>query len=88
MHFRSRQNSQAIFRQLGEYPEPNAVHTLIENHDAVLHNDHVLSQINAQVVAQLKNRSVEPQLAAKIAHQRAALAPLVVSLAQTQLRAG
>lgn len=88
MHVSPRHDSQAIFRQLGEVKEPNAVHTLIENHDAVLHNDVALSQLNALTRARLDSQARSPEVAARIARQRAALRPLVVSLSQMQLRAG
>lgn len=88
MQVYARQSSQAIFRQLGEVKEPEAVHTLIENHDAALHNEIALVQLNATVRTRLSAQSRDPELIARIARNRAALRPLIMNLSRAQLQAG
>lgn len=84
----ARQDSQAIFRQLGEVKEPEAVHTLIENHDAALHNEITLIQLSTTVRTRLGTQSRDPELTARIARNRAALRPLIINLSRAQLQAG
>lgn len=83
-----RHDSQAIFRQLGEVKSPDAVHTLIENHDATLHNEQAWQELSTLTLAKLSSAPRDPEIAARIARQRAALRPLVVNLSRKQLQAG
>jgi len=84
----SRHDSQALFRQLSQVPEPGAVHTLIENHDAALHNEQILMRLSTMTLARMGCKPRDAQIAARIAKQRAALRPLVMNLSQSQLQAG
>lgn len=70
-------DTQALFRQLAAVPEPQAVKTLIENHDAWSHGDLVES---AAPWLRRHAANLDPARRARILQQRQTLAPLVTRL--------
>ena len=73
----SSQQSKGIFRQIAEVDGAQGVKTVIENHDAWVHNDEVLEAIDAAMQMAAAARPRGPELTQRIARQRAALGSLV-----------
>jgi len=74
------QDSKGIFRQLAAIPGASGVKTIIENHDAWLHNAAAEAEITAQIRAIALYRLRPAEVMARLAAQREALAPLVTRL--------
>lgn len=70
------EQSRGIFRQLANLSEPTGVKTVIENHDAWLHNADVEEEIALALLA-LEHRSRPAETTKKMQAQRQALAGLV-----------
>ena len=79
-------HTKAIFQQLGNTPGGQGVKTIIENHDAWLHNDEIQISValRAQLVAQRRPESV----ARRIEAQRSRLDRLVTRLPMRLSTAG
>jgi hypothetical protein len=79
-------DTQALFAQLAATPEPQAVKTLIENHDAWTHAD-ALSAMRL-VWARLEAQPRDGVHEARLARQRRALNPLLTPLPIRYANAG
>jgi hypothetical protein len=73
-------DTKAIFEQLADTDGADGVHTIIENHDAWLHNAAIHIQINAAMRAQLA-RAPRPEIVShRIQTQRQKLQSLITRL--------
>jgi hypothetical protein len=79
-------DTQALFAQLAGIPEPQAVKTLIENHDAWTHAD-TLSAVRL-AWARLEFQPRDPAHRARLNRQRHALKPLLTILPVRYANAG
>jgi hypothetical protein len=79
-------DTQALFSQLAGTPEPQAVKTLIENHDAWTHAD-TLSAVHL-AWARLESQPRDPTHQARLTRQRHALEPLLTTLPVRYANAG
>ena len=76
----SSETSRGIFRQLADVAGGSGVKTVIENHDAWLHNDATEAEITSAIRAEAAYRSRPPEIARRIDAQRRALVGLVTAL--------
>jgi hypothetical protein len=81
-------DTKEIFAQLADTDGSNGVKTLIETHDAWVHNEAVLEQISVAMRAQLARAQRSDALTRRIERQRDALANLVVRRPRQALSAG
>ena len=69
----SSQQSKGIFRQLADVDGGAGVKTVIENHDAWVHNESIAAEINATIVLAAAGKQRSDAVRDKILHQRALL---------------
>jgi hypothetical protein len=81
-------DSREIFRQLADVDGNAGVRTLIETHDAWVHNTAVLTQIDAVVRMQVARSPRPESIEDRIARQRQALSALVMKLPRKNRTAG
>ena len=74
------EQSRGIFRQLADLPGPTGVKTVIENHDAWLHNNEAQDEVTVALRQAAESRPKSPQVARRIMAQRQALNGMVVHL--------
>jgi len=81
-------DTKQIFEQLADTDGSHGVKTLIETHDAWVHNEAVLSQISVAMRAQLARTHRPDAVARRIQQQRETLARLVLGRPQRSRSAG
>lgn len=84
----ARTHSKAIFRQLSQTEGATGVKTIIENHDAWLHNADVQAEITVATRLAVLNRPRGEVTAQRIARQRQSLAALTTRLPHRLSHAG
>lgn len=77
-----------IFSQVAEADGAAGVRVVIETHDAWLRGGEVAAGMTAALRAQVERMSRPPAVAARIAQQRANLAPLVTRIGVRAFKAG
>jgi hypothetical protein len=80
-------DSKSIFEQLAD-TDGQGVQTLIETHDAWVHNTAVLAQITAALRAQLAQTPRPASVSRRLAEQQHALQPLVITIRRRLATAG
>jgi hypothetical protein len=86
-HLASEQ-SRNIFRQIAAVPGPAAVKTVIENHDAWLHNQDAVDELDAMLRRAVECRHRTDEQTRRIAAQRQALSAVAVVLPRSLANAG
>ncbi len=76
----SSETSRGIFHQLANVPGGSGVKTVIENHDAWLHNLAAEIEITSAIRAAAAHRLRPARIARRLARQRQSLASLVTHL--------
>ena len=69
-------HTQALFAQLARTPEPNAVKTLIENHDAWSQNQASIEALNAAARTRLAHLASDPRIKRQRTRLQSLLNPL------------
>jgi hypothetical protein len=82
------QDHRGLFHQLAHTPGSAGVKTIIENHDAWLHNHELSALVSPAMRLEIVHRARAAGLTERIATQRAALAPLLTRLPRRLSDAG